>query len=262
MKNLLLIIFLLAYGGLNAQTYIEPMKLEVAAAKTTNLVFPSNIVTVDRGNESIIIQKSAANILRVKAAAPFTEETNLTVVTADGKLYSFIVVYHTAPAHLNINLGNLHTVKTDTALAVASNLVLQAKPNLYGLRYVSGNVSLELNGFYVNDDILFCKVKIENRSQISFNIDQFRMIVCDTRKMKRSSSQDIEIKPLYISGDTDCIKGNSVQSVVLALSAFTVPASKSLLIEVLEKNGGRNLIIKVKNRHIITAKPIKPTQTN
>lgn len=257
MKKLLLIVFVFLCGSLQAQTYIEPMKLEVTVNKTTNLVFPSNIVTVDRGNESIAVQKSAENILRVKATTPFTEETNLTVVTSDGKLYSFIVTYYATPSHLNINLGNFHTVKTDTSLAVACNLVLNAKPNLYGLRYVSGNVSLELNGFYVNDDILFCKLKIENRSQIGFYIEQFRMIVSDARQLKRSSSQDIEIKPLHISGDTVCIKGKTAQSVVLALSAFTVPSTKNLSVEVLEKNGGRNLIIKVKNRHIINAKLIQ-----
>lgn len=252
LKILILFVFVCRLAG--AQTYIESMKLEVAANKTTNLVFPSNIVTVDRGNETIVVQKSAPNILRVKANNPFTEETNLTVVTSDGKLYSFLVSYHATPAHLNINLGNFHTVKTDTSLAIACERILKTRANLYGLKFVSGGVSIELNGFYVNEDILFCKFKIENRSQISFYIDQYRLHLSDGKPIKRSASQDLEIKPLFILGDTAVIKGKSSATLVMAISSFTIPAGKNLFIEVPEKNGGRNLLLKVKGRYIINAK--------
>ena len=257
MKLGILIVFVVVFRFADAQTYIESMRLEVAANKTTNLVFPSNIVTVDRGNETIVVQKSAANILRVKANNPFTEETNLTVVTSDGKLYSFLVSYHASPSHLNINLGIYHTVKTDSSLAIVCDHVLKSRSNLYGLRFVSGGVSIELNGFYVNGDILFCKFKIENRSPISFYIDQYRLNLSDGKQIKRSARQDLEIKPIYILGDTAVIKGKSSATMVMAISSFTVPAGKNLFIEVPEKNGGRNLLLKIKGRYIINAKFIE-----
>jgi len=256
MKKLLLILLILLSKALPGQSYIASMKLEVSANKTTNLVFPSNIVSLDRGNESIVVQKSASNILRVKAVASFTEETNLSVVTEDGKLYSFMVSYQNTPAHLNITVGNQRSVKTNFALDSISKKVLLAKPNLYGLRYQTGRVSISLIGLYVKDDVLFCKLKLGNHSPISFYPDQLRLAVTDSKQLKRTSSQDLPIQPLYILGDTSVIRGMTAQTIVLALSPLTVPQSKSLVVEVLEKNGGRNLLLTIRNRYLVHAKTI------
>ncbi|MEJ7676103.1 MAG: DUF4138 domain-containing protein [Chitinophagaceae bacterium] len=77
------------------------------------------------------------------------------------------------------------------------------------------------------------------------------------KKSKRTATQEIEIKPLYISGDTITIKGHSHLTWVVALTKFTIPDGKYLAIEVMEKNGGRNLFIKVRNMHIIKTEMLK-----
>src|SRR4051812_41886863 len=81
---------------------IEPFKLEVAYNKTTHLVFPLSIISIDRGSACIIAQKAVGveNILKVKADEKNFEETNLSVITSDGKLYSFLVFYNDKPAYL------------------------------------------------------------------------------------------------------------------------------------------------------------------
>ena len=88
-------------------SYIESYKLEVTYNKTTNLVFPAAITSVDRGSQDILVQKATGveNILRVKADVKDFTETSLSIITADGKLYSFIVNYVKQPAYLNINVG-------------------------------------------------------------------------------------------------------------------------------------------------------------
>ena len=90
-------------------SYIEPYKLEVTYNKTTNLVFPSSITSIDRGSQDIMVQKVSGveNILRVKADIKSFEETNLSVITKDGKLYSFLVGYNNNPGYLNVNLGSI-----------------------------------------------------------------------------------------------------------------------------------------------------------
>src|ERR1700740_641824 len=103
--KLFLFALMISQGVAFGQQYIEPIKIEVSENKTTNLVFPCNISSVDRGNESIIVRKSTENVLRVKANAPFADETNLTAITADGKLYSFLVKFNHAPDHLTLKMG-------------------------------------------------------------------------------------------------------------------------------------------------------------
>src|ERR1700743_3117645 len=74
---------------------IQPQLLAVTFAKTTNLIFPYAIKSVDKGSKDLLVQvaKGVENIIQVKAAVQGFEETNLTVITADGKLYSYVVDY-------------------------------------------------------------------------------------------------------------------------------------------------------------------------
>ena len=86
---------------------IEPFKISVSYNKTSNLIFPNAIKSVDRGSADILVQKAKAieNILQVKAAQIGFSTTNLSVVTADGKFYSFIVDYATEPLPMNLNFS-------------------------------------------------------------------------------------------------------------------------------------------------------------
>jgi len=111
MKGFFFVLTMFLFIGLHAQAYIEPVKLEVTVNKTTNLVFPIAIISIDRGSESIVVQKATENILRIKAVSPAFAETNLSVVTSDGKLYSFLVNYSPDPKYLTINVGFTDSTK-------------------------------------------------------------------------------------------------------------------------------------------------------
>ncbi|MDB5229228.1 MAG: hypothetical protein JWN76_33 [Chitinophagaceae bacterium] len=248
----MIVMLMTGFGGF-AQRYIESMKIEVSDTRTTNLVFPSNISSIDRGIEKLIVQKSSENILRVKAQEPFAEETNLTVVTLDGKFYSFLVSYHIAPQHLNINLNNANSVNTDSVLVSYAHAVGHVKSTIYGVKYRTGNVSMELSGFYVIDDILFCKIKVENHSNIIYVIERLQIYLSSHRQTKRTASQEREVQPLYIEGDTARVKGKSGHEIIIAWTPFTIPDDQLLTIVLTEKGVGRNLQIKVKKNFITRA---------
>ncbi|MEO8172835.1 MAG: DUF4138 domain-containing protein, partial [Sediminibacterium sp.] len=92
MKKIIIVLLMLAGYIADAQTvfnkasYIEPYRLEITANKTTNLVFPASILSIDRGSQDVIVQKAAGveNILRVKADTKAFAETNLSIITSDG----------------------------------------------------------------------------------------------------------------------------------------------------------------------------------
>jgi delta-aminolevulinic acid dehydratase/porphobilinogen synthase len=58
-------------------------------------------------------------VLQVKAAKPLIAETNLTVVTADGSLYSYMVSYQEGPARLTLQVQNTETVSKPVAVFTA-----------------------------------------------------------------------------------------------------------------------------------------------
>ncbi len=86
---------------------IPPHALEVAYEKTTHIIFPSEVVYVDLGNENLVagLADGAKNVLRVKSAfKSFKTETNLSVITEDGSYYSFNVKFAKEPLLLNIEM--------------------------------------------------------------------------------------------------------------------------------------------------------------
>src|SRR3546814_18758334 len=90
-KNVMMMLaFVVVLDAVYAQPGIEPGYLSVSYDKTTNLVFPYNIKSVDRGTRDVLVQKArnVENVLQVKAGHEAFTETNLTVITADGHLYS------------------------------------------------------------------------------------------------------------------------------------------------------------------------------
>jgi len=256
--------------------YIESYQLEVTYDKTTNLVFPAAIISVDKGSQDILVQKATGveNILRVKADVKDFAETNLSVITSDGNLHSFIVVYVEKPAYLNINVSNISQINltlqpvekkeiiytkpgANTAeLAKYSDSVLNKGSNIHSIRNENSEVSIAMKGLYIKEDLLFCKLRFKNNSAINYDIDQYHFYVRDKKQSKRTASQEVEIFPVYISGDTSLIRCQSKPSWVVTLPKFTVPDGKYLAVEIIEKNGGRNLFMKVKNRHIMKARTI------
>jgi hypothetical protein len=125
---------------------------------------------------------------------------------------------------------------------------------MMGLQYSSGKVSLQMFGWYVHDQFMFCKLKIENRSQIGYDIEQLRFYLRDNNTIRRTASQEINQQPLLVSGDTLAIKGRSARVWIIALNKFTIPDDKHFEVEVLEKNGGRHLYLRVYNRQLMLAK--------
>src|SRR3954470_10418956 len=89
-------------------TIIEPYPLKITLNKTTNIIFPYAIKSVDRGSADVLAQKAKGveNILLVKAGRENFPQTNLSVVTADGKLYSFILDYISNPSAINLSFAH------------------------------------------------------------------------------------------------------------------------------------------------------------
>ena len=254
MRKCFTIVFVLCICDVaTAQTILKPRGLQVTINKTTNIIFPAAISSIDRGSENILVQKSTPNILRVKADSVFSDTTNLSVITTDGKLYSFLVSFRSSPEILNLDLGAGEVVTKDTALTRLANAVIKMKGNLYGLKYSSGQVQLSITGIYSTSEKLICKLKIENSSSLTFEAGQFRFHITAKNAGKRKASQETEVFPLLVSSPDKSVREK--QSVVLAivLPKVAVDRQKVLQIDCQEKNGERHLSLKLPNKFILNA---------
>lgn len=251
-------------------SFIEPYHLAITFYKTSNLVFPYAIKSVDRGSKDVLVQKAKGveNILQVKAAKPNFDETNITVITADGKLYSYILNYSNNPTNLNIRFENIKQEQTNAFFSATTNIneaeiqadvenVLKANKNIRGLKDKRYGIKVQLNGLYINDEVMYYRIKIQNQSNINYDIERLRFFILDQQKSKRTASQELEVQPLYIHGDTSVVASQSEHVFVYAVPKFTIPDKKYLTIQLMEKNGGRNLKLIIHNKTIVKAKPIE-----
>jgi conjugative transposon TraN protein len=250
-------------------TIIEPYHLFITFNKTTNLIFPYSIKSVDRGSRDVLAQKAKGveNILLVKAGRENFTETNLSVITSDGKLYSFILNYSNNPSLLNISFTKdtsseeivslLQAGNDEAQMQLISEQIAKEKRMFHAIHDYKYKIDFRLNGIYINGDVIFCQLEIKNRSNINYDIDMLRFFINDKKKSKRTASQEIEIQPLYVYGDTSVIKGQSKNIRVCTLPKFTISDNKFLSIQMMEKNGGRHLQLRVHNRTIVKAKRVR-----
>jgi conjugative transposon TraN protein len=249
-------------------SFIEPQRLFITYSKTTNLIFPYGIKSIDRGSQDVLVQKAIGveNVLQVKAAKVNMQETNLTIVTAEGNLYSYLLSYSDNPVRLNFKVQNTETVPspvavftqeaTTDAIAGTAQMVNNKQKELNGIRDKQYNMEVELKGLYIRQDVLYFQFGLKNNSNINYDIQQFRFFIRDRKKSKRTSSQESELIPVHINSNTTRIEGVSERTITIAVPKMTFPDKKFLAIQLLEKNGGRNLLLKISNKMLMGARPI------
>lgn len=237
--------------------------IDVTFSKTTSLLFQYPIINVDRGSDDVIAQKvkGVENALQIKAARIGFNETNLTVITADGKLHHFYVTYSDRPLTQTFKVDSTNI---DVEFSQGMNVKAYERKAERIFRNKGSNAQREskfkirllLKGIYVDNDIIFYDLELKNKSNINFDILSLRFFIRDSKKMKRTASQENEVNPTFISNNASQVKGKSKIRIVYALQKFTIPDSKTLDIEVFEKNGGRNLKLRINNQTIVKAEKL------
>lgn len=244
--------------------------LQVGFSKTTSIVFPYTIKSIDIGSAEVLVQKAKGveNILLVKAAKQHFFQTNLTVVTSDGKLYVFVLNYDEMCPDLNFKAENAVAASRDVLFSLENEnqkrieqcalAAYSKKKKISGLKKSKYQIRLEVNGIFIQQDVLYLRVVFENKSKINYDIDQFRFFIRDKRKSKRTASQEIELEPLYATSSSSVIPYKSEIIKVYALEKFTMPENKYLTLQMIEKNGGRHLEVDINNN--LTDKVIPITE--
>jgi conjugative transposon TraN protein len=242
---------------------IEPDSLAIGYSKTTNIVFPYAIKSVDRGSQDILVQKAKGleNILQIKAAQQGFVQTNLTVVTADGKLYSYVLNFDDESPQLNLSMNKTEPegqeiffsseISNEKEVQQYSKLAFYDKKEVRGEKEKKYDIKFQLNGIFIQNDVMYYRILVANNSKIKYDVDQLRFFIRDNKKVKRTASQEIEITPIYILNNVATIDEESENTFVFAVPKFTIPEKKYLAIQLMEKNGGRHVELHVKNKKLL-----------
>jgi len=252
---------------------VKPYSIELTQNKTTHILFPSSIEYVDLGSSEIIANKveTTSNVLRLKTVKEDTKPTNFTVITNDGKYYSFNVIYKEQPIQLSYDLTKFEKQNSKkqsevlfkdlgkTAPSLA-DLFMKAiiKKNKKELNIKSKNYGVEarLKSIYTQDGKLYFHLSINNKSNLPYTVDYVSFKIKDRRTSKRTTIQEASLKPIRSINGSQAINSQSKQDNVFILDQFTLSDKQVLLIEINEKNGIRSQVLKIKSLNILKSKRI------
>lgn len=242
---------------------VVPYEVELTQNKTTHILFPSSIEYVDLGSSDIIANKvdATSNVLRLKTIKEDIIPTNFTVITNNGKYYSFSASYKEQPTQLSYDLTKFENQNSKQQSEVLLKNLGATSPSLADLfmkaiikknkkelniKSKSYGVEARLKSIYVQDGKLYFHLSINNKSNLPYIVDYISFKIKDRRTTKRTTVQEVSLKPIRSYIDFQTINSQSKQDNVFMLDQLTLSKKQELLIEVNEKNGIRNQVLKIR----------------
>lgn len=259
---------------------IPPYGLEVTFEKTVHVIFPAAIRYVDLGSSNIIAGKagSSENVLRIKAAIrSFETETNMAVITEEGSYYTFNIKYADEPEKLNIEMKDfmhdgIATNRPNNSMEIYLKELGSESPRIVYLinRSIFQNdkriikhigskrfgIQYLLKGIYSHNGLLYLHTQIKNSTNVPFDIDFIRFKIVDKKMVKQTAVQETVIYPLRAYNFISQVGANQTERTVFTIDKITIPNDKQLVIELFEKNGGRNQTFVIENDDLIRAEQI------
>lgn len=231
---------------------ISSIKIPISFDKTTSLIFPYTVISVDRGSAAILAQKAKGveNILHLKAGKRDFVPTNISVVTADGKFYSLMLHYEENPQHLSLRFGDKTMVLFDSTFSNQQQLdreayAVKVQPEQIIKTINEAGTKMELAGVFYSGKAVWFKIRLINSSPIDFNPAYTCFFLRDARKAKRTAIQESKLVPVYNKQSGRLLPGSSAY-LLIAYPSFIIPEGKRLIIQVGEQIDGRMLTMSIK----------------
>lgn len=258
----------------NTLRVVHARPLPLSPTKTSHLVFPYPIRSADRGSRDILaeVAEGTANVLRVKAAHRAFPQSDLTVITTDGTLYSFLVDYDPDPDTLTwvfsgrqntpgvapsavLRPGGRPSAKTLREDAVRA---IHDPREIHGARDAERGRIIRLNGLYRDQGTFFLRIRVENHTALPWQGDPFRFFIRDRRSRKRTAAQRQEIRPCYRWPDSTRIAAQGSREFVFAFAPRHLGPRQCWIVLFTEKNGGTPLRLRISSRTLEKMVPLLP----
>ena len=120
--SLFFVVFSFCISSTKAQNKIRPINLQLNDNKYLFIKFPAEVNYADMGSYDLTAKKCLDRIIKLKATTPRFEKTNFSVVTTDGKYYSFIVEYNSKPSYIAVDMANVKDSITSTDIIPSTEI--------------------------------------------------------------------------------------------------------------------------------------------
>lgn len=281
MKNSILIMAVLCVSTFgpricSAQATAQTSKVldTIYANDTKNvaLFFPEPIRQGITGSDNFVFtynreKEQYFGLLQAKPG----KESNLLVVNRNGSIFSYIISYKKQLSKLNYfiplsnSIGNEKPIKVDSILAESSEVLvdnstyyyqkfcsylLNRKQRIGQIKKRNESIVLSVENIVFDKSALYFVIEIENNSTLDYDLNFLNLSIETRQKGKRKSLQRLYQEPMYKHNLPSKIKENETARFVYVLTKFSLSDDRRAILELNEKNGERNIELKLSHRYI------------
>ena len=273
MKNSVLIIAVICISAFaKAQTTKVLDTIYANDTKNVALFFPEPIRQGITGSDNFVFtynreKEQYFGLLQAKPG----KESNLLVVNRNGSIFSYIVRYKKQLSKLNYfiplsnSIGNEKPIKVDSILAESSkervdnrtyyyqkfcSYLLNRNQRIGRIKKRTQGIVLTVENVVFDKEELYFVIQIENNSTLDYDLNFLNLSIETRQKGKRKSLQRLYQEPTYKHNLPSKIAESETVRFVYVLPKFSLSNDRRAILELNEKDGERNIEMKLSHRYI------------
>ncbi len=273
MKATILIMTLLISAFAKAQTNSILDTIYANDTKNVALFFPEPIRQGITGSENFVFtynreKEQYFGLLQAKPG----NESNLLVINRNGSIFSYIVKYKKQLPKLNYfiplsnSIGNEKPIVTDDSIKAKSSeksvdnrtyyyqkfctYLLNRNQRIGRIKKRTQGIVLTVENIVFDKEELYFVIQIENNSTLDYDLNFLNLSIETRQKGKRKSLQRLYQEPIYEHNLLSKIVEGQTIRFVYVLPKFSLSNDRRAILELNEKNGERNIELKISHRYI------------
>lgn len=244
-----------------ATSFAQIDTLRLSTAFTTHVIFSTDLTYADLSNSKVVAAKiieQNRNMLALKARCPFDEPTSVSALESNGKMHTYIVLYDAAPSELVIDtrktleeprtaskpqrIGGNQVSLTGKSDAPLLSDVINLRQRLYHLGAKAYEITAQCENIISYSDITYVVLSLQNRSGISYDIEDATFVIESKKKGKRTVVFEKTLFPRSRYGNLSAAAGSSGK-IAYSFDKMTLSKDQVLKVYLYESSGQRNLTI-------------------
>jgi len=271
-KYIIISTLVLSFAFAKAQTTTILDTIYANDTKNVALFFPEPIRQGITGSDNFVFtynleKEQYFGLLQAKPG----KESNLLVVNRNGSIFSYIVRYKKQLSKLNYfislsnSIGNEKPIKVDPILAESSeervdnrtyyyqkfcSYLLNRNQRIGRIKKRNEGIVLSVENIIFDKEELYFVIQIENNSTLDYDLNFLNFSIETRQKGKRKSLQRLYQEPIYKHNLPSKIAESETVRFVYVLPKFSLSDDRRAILELNEKNGERNIEMKLSHRYI------------
>ena len=271
-KYIIISTLVLSFAFAKAQTTTILDTIYANDTKNVALFFPEPIRQGITGSDNFVFtynreKEQYFGLLQAKPG----KESNLLVVNRNGSIFSYIVRYKKQLSKLNYfiplsnSIGNEKPIKVDSILAESSeervdnrtyyyqkfcSYLLNRNQRIGRIKKRNEGIVLSVENIVFDKEELYFVIQIENNSTLDYDLNFLKLSVETRQKGKKKSLQRLYQEPIFKHNMPSKITENETVRFVYVLPKFSLSIDRRAIFELHEKDGERNIELKISHSYI------------